>query len=147
MSNSHLQTLMMIAGIGLMCWVMLRGRLKSKRRSNEPWTVPSLKHNGNANLGASQFTGTSSVGAPADVLKWQVEFYELARQLKAELDSKMVAVRQLSLDFDRAANRLEHLIQAADLSGIPVGQKDQIVQHLGQAGWTQGQIAATVETK
>lgn len=147
MFNNQLQTLMMIAGIGLMCWVMLRGRLKARRRSDNQLILPSLKHNGNASLGTSQFTGTASVGAPADVLKWQVEFYDLARQLKAELDSKMVAVRQLTLDYDRAANRLENLIRAADLSGVSSDQAERVAKHLSQAGWPQNRIAETLEAK
>lgn len=48
----------------------------------------------------------ASAGAHPDFLNLQVEFYDLARQLKAELDSKMVAVNQLTKEYDAAAMRL-----------------------------------------
>ncbi len=46
-------------------------------------------------------------GAPDSIVRWEVEMQELARDLKAEIDSKMIALEHLIQDADRAANRLE----------------------------------------
>ncbi len=53
-------------------------------------------------------------GAPDSIVLWEVEMQELARDLKAEIDSKMVALEQLIRDADRAANRLERAAAVTD---------------------------------
>ncbi len=45
--------------------------------------------------------------APPDVLRWEVEMQETARDLSAQLDSKMRALQALIREADRAAARLE----------------------------------------
>ncbi|NLS96360.1 MAG: hypothetical protein GXX96_29840 [Planctomycetaceae bacterium] len=52
-------------------------------------------------------------GAPDSVVQWEVEMHQLARDLKGEIDSKMVALGHLIRDADRAAGRLEKAIDAA----------------------------------
>ncbi len=51
--------------------------------------------------------------APDAVVRWEVQMHELARDLKGELDSKMVALSHLIRDADRAAQRLEDALEAA----------------------------------
>ena len=46
-------------------------------------------------------------GAPPEVARWQVAMHETARDLSAQLDSKMSALQALIADADRAADRLE----------------------------------------
>ncbi|MHB8903373.1 MAG: hypothetical protein ACYC6Y_31810 [Thermoguttaceae bacterium] len=48
--------------------------------------------------------------APESVVHWEVEMQDLARDLKAEIDSKMVTLGQLIRDADRAAERLERAL-------------------------------------
>ena len=45
--------------------------------------------------------------APPEVLRWEVEMHETARELSAQLDSKMGALQALIREADRAAARLE----------------------------------------
>ena len=45
--------------------------------------------------------------APAEVLRWEVQMHETARELSAQLDSKMRALRTLIAEADRAADRLK----------------------------------------
>lgn len=45
--------------------------------------------------------------APDDVARWEVQMHEIARELSAQLDSKMGVLRALIADADRAAARLE----------------------------------------
>lgn len=150
MFSNNLQALMMIAGIGLMCWMMLRRRLQV-RHDKMLAQIPAMKHNGNALSSAKSFSGAASVGAPAEALRWQVELFELARQLKAELDSKIVAVRKITGDYDQAARRLEQLIgEARSISQQrpttePLVSPQQLAERLTQAGWPRHEIAAILQ--
>lgn len=51
--------------------------------------------------------------APDNVIRWEVGMQELARDLKAEIDSKMIALGHLIRDADRAAERLEKALNSA----------------------------------
>lgn len=51
--------------------------------------------------------------APDSVIRWEVGMQELARDLKAEIDSKMIALGHLIRDADRAAERLEKALNSA----------------------------------
>ena len=126
-ASDNLQPLMMMAGLGIICWMLMRSRT-ARRRSSRPQVMISenLKHNANASTGHHVFSGTGSLGAPPDVLKWQVELHDLGRELKAELDSKLMAVRSMTLSYDQASQRLNEMIRVAQLS---------------QQGWTDAKIA------
>ncbi len=54
-------------------------------------------------------------GAPESIVRWEVQMQELARDLKAEIDSKMVALGHLVCQADRAAERLEKALAAVPL--------------------------------
>jgi hypothetical protein len=56
--------------------------------------------------------------APPNVLRWQVEMHETARDLKGELDTKMVALQQLISMAEAEALRLEAAIERAQRLGI-----------------------------
>jgi hypothetical protein len=135
---------MMLAGLGLICWLLMRGKMRG-RRSTELPVATSLKHNSNASSSPHFFTGTQSLGAPAEVLKWQVELHELARELKAELDSKLIAVRTMTASYDQAAHRLSELIRLADQVQLPTDSPLIVVRRLAALGWPPEQIAITLQ--
>jgi len=51
--------------------------------------------------------------APDDVIRWEVQMHETARDLSGQLDSKMGALGHLIREADRAAARLEAALEAA----------------------------------
>ena len=53
------------------------------------------------------------LAAPPDVLRWEVQMHETARELSAQLDSKMRVLQVLIAEADRAAARLEAAAQPA----------------------------------
>lgn len=137
--------IMMMAGMGLMCWLLLRGKMRRKRQSAQLGVAASvLKHNANARTPPSAFSGTQSLGAPPDVLKWQVELHDLGRELKAELDSKLVAVRSMTQSYDRAARRLAELIRMAEEVSIPQNSVLAEARRLAALGWDHKRIAAVL---
>ena len=56
--------------------------------------------------------------APPEILRWQVEMHETARELKAELDSKMSALQATTRIASEASSRLEAAIARAEELGI-----------------------------
>lgn len=57
---------------------------------------------------ADTFDGAA---APRQIAKWEAEIHQIGRQMIGTLDSKMVALQTLTLDANRAANRLELLLE------------------------------------
>lgn len=140
LSPETVQQLMMLSGIGLICWLMLRGRMQRRRSAALP-VITDLGYNANAQKRHQQFTGTQSLGAPTEVLKWQIELHDLGRELKAELDSKLVAVRSMSVAYDQAARRLAELIRMAEQVKLPPASPVAIARRLAGLGWQRSKIA------
>ena len=134
---------MMLSGIGLMCWLMMRGRMQ-RRRAIELPVITNLGHNANALSRSARFTGTQSLGAPPEVLRWQVELHDLGRELKAELDSKMIAVRSMTTAYDQAARRLAELIRMAEQIQLPSDSPLAEARRLSNLGWEQSKIATAL---
>ncbi len=139
MSQDHLQQLMMLAGLGLICWLMLRGKMRRRQIHSSP--TFSLGHNSNANSAPASFTGTKSLGAPAEVLRWQVELHDLGRELKAELDSKLVAVGAMTKSYDQASHRLAEMIRLAEQVQVPAASPLSESRRLAELGWEPAKIA------
>lgn len=144
LSPDNLQLLLMLAGVGLLCWLMVRGKLR--RRAAGPLPVLVEKgHDAHARHPATQFTGTHSLGAPAEVLRWQVELHDLARELKAELDSKLIAVRTMTTAYDQAARRLGEMIRLAEQVQLAPDSPVAEARRLSRLGWTTDRIASVLK--
>ncbi len=142
---------MLVSGLGILCWVMMRKRLKRRRRTEPAVITSRLGHNANAERRGEQFSGIQSLGAPPEVLKWQVELHDLGRELKAELDTKLIAVRTLTRQYEQAARRLSDLIRMAEQVSPPVSatldyeKRLPVVKQLRLSGWNDRQIAEALE--
>lgn len=139
--SGGLQALLMMSGLGLFLWLFVRSRLKTRRGHYQVSHICNqLKHNANAKLEPLEFRGTQSVGAPGDVLRWQVELHDLGRELKAELDCKLIATRNIAQSFDTAATKLEQLISAGQNIINRDSPAAQMIR-LAEAGFSHEQIA------
>ncbi|GAB5402108.1 MAG: hypothetical protein Aurels2KO_03390 [Aureliella sp.] len=112
-----------------------------RRKLKETIQIQNLKFNAAATQKPIKFTGTQSLGAPSEVLKWQVELHDLGRQLKGELDSKMLAVTQLTRQCDQASQRLSDMIQLAEQVGSAGDSPLAKAQQLSRDGWPTEKIA------
>ena len=105
----------LVALVLVIGWVLLRtySRLSRQRKAgNRPL------RQGRSDTGRSD-TGHHTEGPPEEV-RWEVRMHELARDLSAQLDSKMRALQALIADADRAAARLEAAsTPSADKSQVP----------------------------
>lgn len=93
---------LLLAGMAILGWVLLRRayRRLGPREKNPPHLVTTPRPEAPASRG-------HCLGGPEDLVRWEVEMQELARELSAKLDSKMSALEALVREADRAAARLE----------------------------------------
>ena len=56
--------------------------------------------------------------APPEIGRWQVEMYELSRDMKGELDTKMAVLQLLIRNASAAADRLERAVAQAEQRGL-----------------------------
>jgi len=56
--------------------------------------------------------------APPEILRWHVEMHEVARDLKAELDTKIAVLERLTIDARQQAERLEKIVQQAEQTAL-----------------------------
>lgn len=61
---------------------------------------------------------TSTADMPSAMLRWQVELHEIARDTKAEIDTKMRALQAITRSATEAAERLERAIARAERLGL-----------------------------
>jgi hypothetical protein len=65
-------------------------------------------------------------GVPPDELaRWEVQMHDTARDLSAQLDSKMAALGHLVQEADRAASRLEQALAAAQSAATSDAQEQE----------------------
>ncbi len=65
-----------------------------------------------------QETPAHRFGAPPEMVAWEVSMHDTARDLSAQLDSKMAALEHLIREADRAAARLEAALDPDELQGV-----------------------------
>ncbi|MFW6171909.1 MAG: hypothetical protein ACODAD_15590 [Planctomycetota bacterium] len=95
--------------------------------------------------------------APPEVLEWQVEMHETARELKAELDSKTRVLQLLIGQARREADRLEQILdqlelreQGRDCSSVaketsPNAERRARILELADRGCTSREIAQQID--
>ncbi len=112
---------MFILGLGLMIAILMRRwhryyGPRRRRRQEAPLARATLE---------SKRPPRSLSDAPTDVLRWQVELHETARDLKAELDSKIGALQVLIRMARQEAERLERLTGYVDQSAASENEPRQ----------------------
>ncbi|MBI2481027.1 MAG: hypothetical protein HYV60_21050 [Planctomycetia bacterium] len=102
---------MFAAGMMIIIFLLLRRsrRYLGKTKTQKPVTRRKLDE-------ARQ--GSPLLDAPPEILRWHVEMHETARELKAELDSKMSALQAITRIASEESARLEAAITRAERLGI-----------------------------
>ena len=80
-------------------------------------SVTAYPHSGDSSTAAPTMPPTTSqrhLDATPKTAQWEVDMHETARELKAQLDSKMSALQALIAEADRAASRLQAVIESRD---------------------------------
>ncbi len=104
--------MLMLAGVGICCWVLLRRRFGRRSRGTS----------GSSSATASRFSpkkrpfrrpesrnvpSRSADNFPGEIHNWKVEMYELAEALTAKLDNKIRILDVMTAEANRAVDRLE----------------------------------------
>ena len=71
------------------------------------------------------------VETPAGMARWEVAMHDTARELSAQLDSKLSALQALVAEADRAAARLEAALASAAAPARPPSHQAESLQHAG----------------
>ncbi|QEG38760.1 hypothetical protein [Roseimaritima ulvae] len=97
---------MMLAGIVMLGWTLVRRQMKARKRSRQEDRQhrAALKQ-----MGKQQATSLPLADAPVETLRWQAAMFDLQRELKAELETKICVVQSLLKQVDQRIARLEDL--------------------------------------
>ncbi len=99
---------MFLAGVVLASFVLIRLYLiRSRRARNSAIETPRQP-----DFRRGQFFAS----APPQAVQWQVEMHEIARETKAELDSKMRALQVLLRDAQQCESRLRELVERLEIT-------------------------------
>ena len=106
-------SLLMLAGIALATFILLRGTRAYLARSRADKTSP-----GTIRAEFTKMETRDTAVPPKELLRWQVEMHETARDLKAEIDTKLAALQSLTIAARQESERLEAAIAKAEALGI-----------------------------
>jgi hypothetical protein len=101
--------LMLLAGIILMGWILIRRQIKARYRQNAQ--SRNDREFAKSLAKADSPRAIPLVTAPPDTQRWQAEMLDLQRELKAELDTKIVVVQSLIRQADEKIAQLSALKQ------------------------------------
>ncbi|MDA8745385.1 hypothetical protein N9N28_12185 [Rubripirellula amarantea] len=105
--------LWMVAGFLMLGWVLARRQLKTRKRVNEDNRIASKELK---KLREHKDPAIPLANAPVDVQRWQGAMFDLQRELKAELDSRIGIVQVLVHQLD------ERIAKASELTGTHIEQ-------------------------
>jgi DNA-directed RNA polymerase specialized sigma24 family protein len=97
------------AALAALCYLALRSNWLRQRRSANTEPDPQAIREA-----CAPKSREPSHHAPDEMLRWQVEMHETARDVKAEIDTKLVALQQLIILANEHAERLEALLARAE---------------------------------
>jgi len=110
------------AGMLILAWVVMRRRFRNLTDSQpEPRPAhPSTVFQGGmlGGLRAARQPSTGLMDAPSSIARWEIGMHEAARDMRAELDSKMMALNVLIAQARDESDKLEALLRRAEQLGL-----------------------------
>lgn len=102
-------TLLLALGVAMMIFILMRRwqrYFRRPQRSGKP-VRPAARSGG---VDVQQ----PLMDAPPEIIRWHIEMEETARELKAELDTRIAVLQRLVLDARAQADRLEAITERID---------------------------------
>ena len=130
--------LLMVAGFVMLGWVLARRQLKFRKH---------VKANARASKKAIQQIrdykepALPLADAPPETQRWQAAMFDLQRELKADLDTRIVIVQTLLRQIDDRIHKIEGLATSAEPPIAVTCSKRDEVEQLLLAGHTAREIA------
>jgi NAD dependent epimerase/dehydratase family enzyme len=101
--------LLLVAGFVMLGWVLARRQIKSRRQLNQNARVANKAVKA---IRDYKDPAVPLAGAPVETQRWQAAMFDLQRELKADLDTRIVIVQTLLQQVDQRIDRLENLQRA-----------------------------------
>ena len=111
MQEDNISSWMLVAGIAILTWILLRRTWKYKRQSQ----MASTSSNQHTDFRDRRDTG---IDISREMTRLQVEIYDFTRDMRADLDTKIRVLQTLTRQADQQAKRLEETINKAKSLGI-----------------------------
>ncbi|QDV71584.1 hypothetical protein Poly24_53220 [Rosistilla carotiformis] len=143
-AGSFLSQMMLLVGMILLAWILVRRNIKMRGRSRAV----------DRELKAQQaevhkpVRGAPLADAPKEVLRWQASMFDLQRELKAELDSRVLVVESLLRRVDQRVEELRSLqLENSAQSGKPAasGPSYSKVRRLAAIGFSAEEISQKLD--
>lgn len=99
----------LVAGFILLGWVLARRQVRMRRRVNRDTQAAQREL---TKLRAARTPAVPLCDAPVQTQRWQTAMFDLQRELKADLDTRIAIVQSLCRDADRKISRLEALLES-----------------------------------
>ena len=95
--------LLMVAGFVMLGWVLARRQISMRRRVNQETRVANRAIQ---EMREHRVPSIPLSDAPLETQRWQVAMFDLQRELKAELDTRIAIVQTLIRQVDERMERL-----------------------------------------
>ena len=114
LAEFQLRSLLPAAVILLFIMILMK-RIKRRTRRRPKELVPIVKVKPLSVVSADPLRD-----APPEVHRWQVEMHDVARELSAQLDSKMRLLQSFTRSAAQEADRLEALLERVEGRGVGI---------------------------
>ena len=114
LAEFQLRSLLPAAVILLFVMILMK-RIKRRTQRRPKELVPIVKVKPLSVVSADPLRD-----APPEVHRWQVEMHDTARELSAQLDSKMRALQGFTWAAAQEADRLEELLERSEKRGVGI---------------------------
>jgi hypothetical protein len=137
----HKAQFWLVAGFILLGWVFARRQMALRRRVN---TDARAANRELKKIRTNKQPAVPLCDAPPETQRWQAALFDLQRELKADLDTRIAVVQSLVRLADQRIARLEALEGASNLRDeISGGNQDQLAK-LVRDGHTASEIATRI---
>jgi len=137
-ADVHKAQMFLLAGFILLGWVLARRQVSMRKRVNGDARIANREL---AKIRNRKEPAVPLCDAPAETQRWQTAIFDLQRELKAELDTRIVVVQTLLRQVDQRIDKLESLEGISNLRGSIVGDQLAVVADLSRSGHTATEIA------
>lgn len=128
----------LFAGFVLLGWVLARRQVAMRKRVNGDARVANREI---AKIRNHKESALPLSGAPPETQRWQAALFDLQRELKAELDTRIAVVQSLVRLADQRIARLEALESGTSLRDQITDGNHEAVTKLVRDGHTATEIA------
>jgi len=114
--------LLMIAGFVMLGWVLIRRQIAMRKRVNRDTREATQALRA---IRESTQPAIPLSDAPVETQRWQIAMFDLQRELKAELDTRIAIVNTLVRQADQRIARLEQMETTASTRAVTVQASPQ----------------------